>query len=157
MAAFKSTLEEAVEADILLHLVDVSHPMAEEQAATTYEVLKELGAGNKTIITVLNKIDRCEHPAMIHRLRMSYPKNVQISALLHQGFDELQEVMIHELAKQRQLIELRIPQSEYGAVSEIMRVGHVIKQDYDENDILLKVELPISLANKMRKFQILEQ
>lgn len=156
VAAFKSTLEEAVEADILLHLVDASHPMAEEQAATTYEVLNELAAGKKTIITVLNKIDKCAHPSMIHRLRMTYPKNVQISALLHQGFDELQEIMIQELSKQRQLMELRIPQSAYGEVSEIMRLGNVIKQDYDENDILLKVELPISLANKMRKFQIAE-
>jgi GTP-binding protein HflX len=156
VAAFKSTLEEAIEADILLHLVDVSHPMAEEQAATTHEVLKELGAGKKPIITVLNKIDRCEHPSMIHRLRMSYPKNVQISALLHQGFDELQEVMIHELSKQRQLIELRIPQSDYSAVSEIMRLGHILKQEYDENDILLQVDLPLSLANKMQKYQILE-
>lgn len=156
VAAFKSTLEEAIEADILLHLVDVSHPMAEEQAATTHEVLKELGAGKKSIITVLNKIDQCQHPTMIHRLRMTYPKNVQISALLHQGFDDLQEAMIEELNKQRQTVELRIPQSEYSAVSEIMREGNIINQDYDENDILLKVDLPISLANKMHKYQILE-
>lgn len=157
VAAFKSTLEEAIEADILLHLIDVSHPMAEEQAATTHEVLKELSAGKKTIITVLNKIDQCQHPSMIHRLRMTYPKNVQISALLHQGFDELQEVMIKELGKRRQVVELRIPQSEYGVVSEIMRLGQVIKQEYEENDILLKVDLPISLANKVRKYQIAEQ
>lgn len=156
VAAFKSTLEEAIEADILLHLVDVSHPMAEEQAATTHEVLKELGAGNKTIITVLNKIDQCEHPSIIHRIRMSYPKNVLISALHHQGFDDLQEVMIQELSKQRRLLDLRIPQSEYAIVSEIMRFGHIIKQEYDENDVILKVDLPANLANKVKRFQILE-
>lgn len=157
VAAFKSTLEEAIEADILLHLIDVSHPMAEEQAATTYEVLKELGAGKKTIITVLNKIDKCEHPTMIHRMRMSYPKNVQISALHHQGFDELQEVMIHELSKQRQQLELRIPQSEYAIVSEIMRVGNIVTQEYDENDILLKVDLPFHAVSKVSKYQVVEK
>jgi len=156
VAAFKSTLEEALEADILLHLVDASHPMAEEQATTTHEVLRELNAGAKPIITVLNKIDRCEHPAMIHRLRMSYPKNVLISALHHQGFDELQEMMIHELSCRRQLIELRIPQSEYAVVSEIMRLGHIITQEYEENDILLKVDLPLNLTNKVKKYQIPE-
>src|SRR5262249_55102197 len=62
VAAFKSTLEEAIEADILLHLVDASHPMAEEQAATTHEVLKELNAGNKPVITVLNKMDQAPSP-----------------------------------------------------------------------------------------------
>ena len=97
--------------------------MAEEQAATTHEVLKELGAGDKPIITVLNKIDTAPSPSLIHRLRMSYPKNVQISALTHEGFDDLQEVMIQELSRQRKLIEVRIPQSEYAIVSEIMRSG----------------------------------
>lgn len=154
VAAFKSTLEEAIEADILLHLVDVSHPMAEEQAATTHEVLKELNAGEKPIITVLNKIDKAPSPSLIHRLRMTYPKNVLISALKHQGFDELQEVMIHELSRQRKLIDVRIPQSEYALVSEIMRVGHILNQDYEENDVVLRVDVPAPLANKLSAYLI---
>ncbi|WP_068466399.1 GTPase HflX [Candidatus Protochlamydia phocaeensis] len=157
VAAFKSTLEEALEADILLHLVDVSHPMAEEQAATTYEVLKELGAGRKPIITVLNKIDKCENPHMIHRIRMSYPKNVLISALKREGFDDLQEVMIQELKRQRTIVEMRIPQSEYAAVSEIMRSGNVLNQDYEENDVLLRVDLPIPIANKYAHYQLIDK
>lgn len=155
VAAFKSTLEEALEADILLHLVDVSHPMAEEQAQTTYEVLKELGAGQKPIITVLNKIDACEHSSIINRIRMSYPKNVLISALTHQGFDELQEKMIQELQKQRKLVQMRIPQSDYATVSEVMRLGNVIDQDYEENDVLLKVDIPSSLVGKLSRYIIL--
>jgi GTP-binding protein HflX len=152
VAAFRSTLEEALEADILLHLVDVSHPMAEEQAHTTHEVLKELGAKNKPIITVLNKIDQCTDPSIIYRIRMSYPKNVQISALKHQGFDELQEVMIHELSKQRKYMNLRIPQSDYAAVSEVMRLGNILNQDYEENDVLLRVDIPSSLVGKLSQY-----
>lgn len=154
VAAFKSTLEEAIQADILLHLVDVSHPMAEEQAATTHEVLKELSAGAKPIITVLNKMDKAPSPSLIHRLRMTYPKNVQISALTHQGFDELEEVMIQELSRQRKLIEVRIPQSEYAIVSEIMRVGQILNQEYEENDVVLRIDVPAPLANKLSPYKI---
>lgn len=153
VAAFKSTLEEATEADILLHLVDASHPMAEEQAATTHEVLKELNAGNKPIITVFNKIDQISHPTILHRLRMSYPKNVSISALTHEGFDELQEMMIRELSRQRKVMIVRVPQREYSIVSEIMRFGHILQQDYEENDVILKIDVPHSLANKLALYQ----
>ncbi len=156
VAAFKSTLEESLEADILLHLVDASHPMAEEQAATTHEVLKELGAGKKSIITVLNKIDNNPNPSLIHRLRMTYPKNVQISALTHEGFDDLQEMMIQELSRQRRLIEVRIPQSEYALVSEIIRQGNILKQEYEENDVILKVEVTVALAGKLSPYRIAE-
>lgn len=152
VAAFKSTLEEAIEADILLHLIDASHPMAEEQAATTHEVLKELGAGKKPIITVLNKIDRAPSPSLIHRLRMSYPKNVQISALKHVGFEDLQEAMIQELSRQRKIITVRIPQKEYAIVSEIMRLGNILQQEYEENDVVIHVDVPGQLANKLQRY-----
>ena len=156
IAAFRSTLEEAIEADILLHLVDVSHPMAEEQANTTREVLKELGAGSKPVITVLNKIDKCQNQEMIHRIRMSHPKNVQISALKREGFDELQNIMIHELSKQRRCVNLRIPQSDYATVSEIMRSGYILTQEYEENDVLLKVDIPVVLADKLSHYLVPE-
>lgn len=152
VAAFKSTLEESLEADILIHLIDASHPMAEEQAATTHEVLKELGAKDKPILTVLNKIDKAPNASLIHRLRMSYPKNVQISALTHEGFDELQELMIKELSNQRKHIEVRIPQSEYVLVSEMMRTGKILNQEYEGNDILLSANVPLALANRLSKY-----
>lgn len=154
VAAFRSTLEEAFEADILLHLIDASHPLAEEQAQTSYEVLKELNASHKPIITVLNKIDQCDNSSKINRLRFSHPKNVQISALNKVGFDELQEVMIQELSRQRRDVTLKIPQSEYAIVSEVMRTGHLINQSYEENDVLMHVEIPVALANKLKKFII---
>ncbi|MBA2727884.1 MAG: GTPase HflX [Parachlamydiaceae bacterium] len=152
VAAFKSTLEESLQADILLHIIDVSHHMAEEQAAATLEVLTELGAENKTIITVLNKVDKCEDLSMIARLKVLYPRTVSISALKKIGFEELQELMIQELNKRRRIVNLQIPQSAYGAVSEVMKVGHIINTDYSDNDVILKVEIPISLANKLERY-----
>lgn len=152
VAAFKSTLEEAIQADILLHLIDVSHPMAEEQAATTFEVLKELGAGEKPIITVLNKVDKCEDRSRITRMRLMYPKTVEISALNRTGFDDLQAKMVEELSRQRKIVTFRIPQKDYAVVSEIIRLGNIISQDYDENDILIKADLPQQVAGKFSKY-----
>lgn len=154
VAAFKSTLEEALFADILLHIVDVSHPMAEEQAATTFEVLKELGAEEKPVITVLNKIDQCPSQAMVDRLRLTYPKTVPISALKRTGFSELEELMIEEISRQRRELFLRIPQREYGVVSTVIREGQVLNQEYEDNDVLMRVRIPAPLAGKLEKYVI---
>lgn len=152
VAAFKSTLEEAFHADILIHLIDASHPMAEEQAATTFEVLNELKAEGKSIITVLNKIDLCKDPSVLLRLRLKHPKSVQISALHGQGLNELLELMEAELSKQRRVVSLRIPQSEYAVVSEIRRLGHVINQDYEDNDVLLRVDIPAIALERIKQY-----
>lgn len=152
VAAFKSTLEEAVQADILLHLVDVSHPMAEEQAATTFQVLEELGAKDKHVIMVLNKADKLEDQSKINRLRILYPKTVVISALNKTGLDDLQHAMIEELKKLRSLVHLRIPQSDFAVVSEVERLGLIHERDYDENDVLLKAEISHELAARLKKY-----
>lgn len=152
VASFKSTLEEATEADILLHLVDASQEGAEEQAATTCAVLKQLGAEKKPIITVFNKIDRVEHPDQLVRLFSSYPKHVQISALTHEGFDVLQEKMIDEIKALRRIMHVRIPQSNYAIVSEILREGNILSQEYEDNDILMTIEVSGPLAARLVSF-----
>lgn len=152
VAAFKSTLEEAFQADILLHMVDISHPMAEEQAETTYEVLKELNVENKPILTVLNKVDVCTDKAKITRMKIKYPRTVAISALTKEGFDDLLEIMIDELSKQRKTVLMRIPQSDYAVVSEVIRLGNVLHQEYEENDVLLSVDLPSAVTERLKRY-----
>lgn len=152
VAAFKSTLEEAFQADILLHLVDVTHTMVHEQAQTTYEVLKELNVEEKPIITLLNKVDLCTDPSILLQLRLKYPKSVQISALKATGLVDLLEIMIQELSKRRKVVVLRIPQREYAIVSEVIRVGNVISQEYEDNDVVLKVDLPTATEQKLKKY-----
>lgn len=152
VAAFKSTLEEAIHTDILLHLIDASHPMAEEHAEATLEVLKELGATEHPIITVLNKVDQCQNSLILTKLRLKYPKTVQISALHKTGLDQLAEVMTEELSRLRKVVSLRIPQSHYALVSELMKEGKVLFSDYEENDVLLKIEIPARLEYKVTPF-----
>lgn len=152
VAAFRATLEESLEADILLHVIDASHPMAVEQAATTFEVLKQLGAGEKPVINVLNKSDLCQNQQMVERLRINHPKTVVISALQRQGFDALEEMMIEELSRRRKRLRLRVPQSDYAVVANIMRQGHIVQQDYEENDVYLIVELPSDLVGRLMPY-----
>ncbi len=152
VAAFRSTLEEAVQADILLHLVDVSNPQADSQAAATFDVLKELGALNHPMITVLNKVDKIEDQSMVYRMRVQYPKTVEISALNKTGLDELMDLMIREISLLRKVVKLRIPQSHYALVSEIQREGKVLSCEYEENDILLEMEIPHHLERKVFHF-----
>lgn len=152
VAAFKSTLEESVQADILLHLIDVSNPHAIQQAEATFAVLKELKAEKRPMITVLNKVDKCENRLMIDRMRFSYPKTVEISAATGQGFDHLQELMMREIALLRKVVRLRIPQSEYALVSELMKEGKVFSTEYEENEILLEVEIPLRLERKVAPY-----
>ncbi len=152
VAAFKSTLEEAIYTDILLHLIDVSNPQALEQAETTHEVLKEMGAEKHPLVTVLNKVDACPNPSILHKLRIKYRKTVPVSALYKTGFTELMELMMHEVSNLRKLVKLRIPQSHYALVSELMREGRVVASEYEENDILLEIEIPSTLEYKIKEF-----
>jgi GTP-binding protein HflX len=156
VAAFKSTLEEAVLADILLHLVDASHPSALIQAEATFEVLKELNASKRPIITVFNKIDQCKTPAEVDRLRFRFPKSVAISALNQTGFDRLFELMMKEISLLRKKCTLRIPQSQYQLMSEIREEGQVLSCEYEENDMIVEVEIPTKLEPKVAPFKLHE-
>ncbi len=160
VAAFKSTLEEAIQADFLIHLIDVSHPQALEQAKTTFEVLSELHAKDKPVITVLNKIDTLqgdiESNSMIQKLKMSYPRAICISAETGQGLDSLFEEMIAMLQSRRKRIKLRIPQSEYHHIATAIRIGTVFGQEYEGNEVIMDVELPIAHADRLRNYHFPE-
>lgn len=153
IAAFRSTLEAALHDDVLIHLIDVSHPLAEEHAETTYQLLKELDAHDESIITVLNKIDCCADRKMIDRIRIRYPKTVLVSALNQTGFDDLAEMMIRQLSELRQEVKLKIPQSEYVLVALLRREGNVLYEEYEENDVIIRAEVPITLLHRFESFR----
>ncbi|MDF2577469.1 MAG: hflX [Chlamydiales bacterium] len=151
--AFKSTLEESAYADILLHLIDASHPHAEKQAEATFEVLKQLKADKKPIITVLNKVDKVLDRGIIDRLRFRYPHTVQISATTEQGFEELMNLMIEMIKARRIDMRLCIPQKDYNKVSDILHQGQILQTEYEDNNIFLHVDIPIALANQLAHYQ----
>lgn len=152
VAAFRSTLEAALHDDILLHIIDASHPQAEEHAETTRQLLKDLDAQEESIVTVLNKVDLCENRQMIDRLRIKYPKTVQISATDRTGFDELSQTLIRELAELRRIVKLRLPQSEYPLVATLRREGNVLYEEYEGNDVLIRAEVPVTIMYQYESY-----
>ena len=154
VAAFKSTLEESIEADILLHMIDISHPMAEEQAESTYAVLKELKGDQKPIITILNKIDICTNMLIVNKLRIKYPKTIQISSTTKQGIDDLIELMISSISEQRKTVKLSIPQNKYELIGQINSIGKILNQYYEDNDIIVHAEIPTQFVHHFKEYII---
>lgn len=154
VAAFRSTLEEALSTDILLHLIDVNHPLAEEHAQSTYAVLKELGAENKPMITLLNKVDLIQNKGVLGRLKLKYPRVVSISAAKQIGFDQMMRVMMDAIKDLRKIVKLRIPQREYAVVSYLMERGRLIHKEFEKNDILIEVEIPVNIEHKVERFKV---
>jgi GTP-binding protein HflX len=154
VASFRSTLEEITYCDALIHLVDISSKNAIENANQSLSVLKELNAENIPIITVLNKIDKLEDRSIITYFKLNYPNVVEISALKKENFDDLIDKIIDEISQLRKVVNLKIPQSYYKLVSELIKDSKVISIDYEENDILLKVEIPKLIYSKISQFEI---
>ncbi len=152
--AFKSTLEESVFTDVLVHVIDASSPSALENGQITLEVLHGLGVVDKPIITVLNKIDQCTDQSIIEKLTNKYHKTVLMSITKSIGFERLLDLMQEEIKNLRKIVNLRIPQSNYNLVSELMKEGRVICSSYEDDDILIEIEIPIKLEHKVQQFII---
>ncbi|MFN7170746.1 MAG: GTPase HflX, partial [Candidatus Omnitrophota bacterium] len=151
--AFKSTLEEVKEADLLLHVLDISDPLAYKKKEAVYEVLAELEAVNKPIITALNKIDRIEDKESLERQIMRYENAVAISALYGWGREELMD-KIAEVFKSRMVeLEIFLPLKEAKLISLIYQEGRVLKEEYLDNGVYLRVKVPSRLREHFFSYQ----
>ena len=152
--AFKATLEESVLSDFLIHVVDVSNPDALEHTRTTLSVLKELGADEKRILTVFNKIDTAPDGAWRYALSLDFPDAVEVSARTGRGIGELVE-RIEEFAGETSVYaEFLIPHSQYSQLSKIYSVGTVVSQKYLSEGVLLKAYIPAKYAAIFGDFRI---
>jgi GTPase len=152
IAAFRSTLESALQDDVLLHVIDISHPRAELQAQTTLDLLKELKVDDATIITVLNKEDQCQNRRLIDKMRLQHPRVVLISAKERTGFKELVEMMLLVLRKRSVTVKLKIPQEEYALVALLKREAHLLYEEYEKNDVIIRAEIPMTLLHRFDSY-----
>src|SRR5438552_16560893 len=129
--AFKATLEEVVEAELLLHVVDVTHPQADEQIAAVNSVLEEIGAAGKPTLMVFNKIDRPECNGLAHNYCERCPNSVGISAKTGEGIPELLAQLGTMLRPAREFVELRMPHHDSAAMARLHSVGQVVERSYD--------------------------
>lgn len=152
VAAFQSTLEEVVEADVLLHVIDVSHELYKEQANAVYHVLEELGAKDKTIITVYNKIDKLpEGSALAERLAKE-ENSICISAKARLNLDGLLALIAENLKLKSVEESFLVPYSDSAAVSRLHEAGTVLEQEYLADGTLLKVRMEAEQVQEFEKY-----
>jgi GTPase len=140
--AFKATLEEVVQADLLLHVVDISHPQAEEQIAAVNSVLNEIGAGEKPTLMVFNKMDQVNGGGILNRLQEKYPNAVAISAKTGDGISTLLAEIGTQLRPTREFLELRVPHEQAAVIARLHAVGQVIERRYTGKLAKFKVRIP---------------
>ena len=140
--AFKATLEEVVEADLLLHVVDISSPHAEEQIEAVNQVLGELGVADKPMLMVFNKIDRVTAPGLAKRCATEYENSIVVSAKTREGFDAFMAELGKQLRPVRQMVELSIPHSKSNVIARLHEVGQVLERNYDGAEAVFKALIP---------------
>ncbi|TMP96872.1 MAG: GTPase HflX [Verrucomicrobia bacterium] len=175
--SFKATLEEVSEADLLIHIVDLSHPRVDEQMEAVDSVIKELDAFGKQTLIVFNKIDNLENGAGGNRATSTgepgrvdargdesinreisetyvkrFPGSVAISARTGEGVNRLVGALENALSSWRLRSRFRIPSDQSALIAEIHRVGHVLELRYEGDDALIVAHVPPELAQKLARY-----
>ena len=152
--SFKATLEEVNEADLLIHVVDLSHPRVDEHIAAVDDVIKELGAFGKQTLLVFNKVDAVENADHVAAYLGKFPGSVAISARTGAGVATLVQALEDELDSWRLRSRFRVPLTEAGLIAEIHRVGHVLELHYEDEFALIVAHVPPQLEQKLNAFAI---
>ncbi len=152
--AFKATLEEAVVSEFLMHVVDCSNPDADEHMKTTFKVLGELGADDKKIITVMNKIDAVLDDAVVFDLKQKYPDAVWVSARTGAGLDALLLKIEDMISNSSKPMKLLIPHSDYKAVAELHKAGAIRSQRETGEGVEIFARIPTRLVSSFSKWRV---
>ena len=145
--AFRSTLEEAKYADIILHVVDISNPSCDRHMEVVYDTLEKLGVSDKPIITLYNKVDRLDGDGMFGgdaRSRCT----IRASAKKQLGLDKLLDEIMNIINDGMRLIERVVPYSEAGIIQDIRKYGRLLEEEYQEGGIYIRARVPKNLAGK---------
>ena len=154
VAAFRATLEESVDADVLIHVVDISSKSWPQQMATVEDVLSDLGVVERPRIMCFNKCDKVGREEVELALRQ-HPGSLAISALWETGLQELESRVLRELCGRRELVTWKIPYSKWDVVFEIRRAGVVRKERHEDDGAVITCELsPEDVGRFSRKLGI---
>jgi GTP-binding protein HflX len=150
--SFKATLEEVVQAELLLHVVDLSHPQAEEQILAVNAVLEEIGAAGKPTLMVLNKIDRFEQRDLLRHYLDRFPNSVAVSARTGEGVPGLLSELGAMLRPARELVELLVPHDAAAAIARLHEVAQVVERDYTGEAARFKARIPPDVRREFAAF-----
>lgn len=150
--SFKATLEEVGEADLLLHVIDLSHPLFEQQIIAVDTVLGELNAHGKQTVLIFNKIDRVENPALIEHILKTHPHAVAISAQTGEGIEQLLHEIEHQVRSWRLRVKVLLPNHETALIAEIHRVGRILELRYVDNAVHIIAHIPPQLQGRLKPY-----
>jgi GTP-binding protein HflX len=153
VAAFKATLEELEDAQLLLHVVDVSHPQAREHMSAVYHVLEELGLEDRPVLMVMNKIDRLAEPNGLQR-ELGVEGGVAVSARTGEGLDTLLARIGDAFRATRSAFRLRVPYERGGILGPVYARGRVLGREDRADGIWLDVEVPRALEGLVRPYRV---
>jgi len=161
IASFHATLQEVVYADLLLHVVDISHPKLYEYMDTVLQTLKEIRANHKDMILIFNKIDllpRNQYLFMKKKFRIDYPDSLFVSARTGEYFDGIEQAISDVLARSKKDITLKIPNKDQKFISYLFDNAEIINKRYNNDSVRLRVKIPLEKYTKnfplFRKFEI---
>ncbi len=155
--AFKATLEEVVQADLLMHVVDISHPRAEEQIQSVDAVLKEIGAEGKPTLMVFNKIDQLDGSRdTLTRFLERHPHGVAISAAKGEGIPALLAELGSQLRPVREFMELAVPHENADVIARLHEVAQVVERRYHGRTARFKARIPPHFYHEFAPFVVRE-
>jgi GTP-binding protein HflX len=158
--SFKSTLDEVRESDLLLHVIDISHPAFEDQIAIVDRTLAELGSGEKPVLEVFNKVDTLEDRSLLASIRERHQDAVFVSAARGIGIQDLKEAAMTLITSDRIEFLAYIPVSDYGAISHIRSRAKMLAEDYvavedgvnsEQTAVRLRFSIPKKFEGDIRK------
>ena len=150
--SFKATLEEVSEADLLIHVVDLSHPRVDEHIEAVNIVTKELGAFGKQTLLVFNKVDALQNSDAVTAYRHRFPGSVAISARTGEGVGELVQALQERVTSWHLNLRFRIPLTDSGLIAEIHRIGRVLELRYEGEAAVIVAHVPPQLELKLAAF-----
>ncbi len=154
VASFRATLEEAREADLLLHVIDASHPTWEEQRVVVEQVLAELGASERPHLHVFNKTDAIPHDQLLalqERMSNLLPNSVFVSAAVDGGLEPLRRALLAHVHLLRPVSRIRLPAGDGKLLAEIHRNGEVMEQRHEGEALILRARVDEALAGRLRR------
>jgi GTPase len=155
VASFRATLEEVNDADLLLHVIDASHPTWEEQRFVVDQVLGELGALERPVLHVFNKVDAIEHANMMalqERVTNLLPNSIFVSAASDDGLEPLKRALLARVRQARPVSAIRLPAASAGRLlADVHRNGEVLEQGTDGEFLVLRARVDEATLSRLRR------
>jgi GTPase len=154
VASFRATLEEVKEADLLLHVVDATHPFLEEQRGVVEDVLAEMGANDQPTLLVFNKMDALppdQVESFQDRMRELHSNSIFVSALAEHGLEPLRRALLAAVLREWQIVELHVPASDGRLLAELHREGEVLDVRSDDESLFVRARVRNAQAGRLRR------